>query len=382
MTERDKYSVLHEAPLSDTIATINGLLTQSSRVFLIGAGCSKCAELPLMAELTEKTLQDESLDTTTKEILGGIKSRFDGTVTANIEDYLSELIDFLAIADRREFRKAEDLQVLLGTTPYDASQLRSAVEQIKHGIANIISKEAPIDTHLRFVQALHRTRRVGKISKEDRVDYLVLNYDTLIEDSLAVACVPFSDGFEGGATGWWSPATFEREDLGARVIKLHGSIDWCEFENDPLPRRVGNQLKPLESNKGNILIWPASTKYRETRLDPYAQLTDLFRQSLPPKRNSQCILVICGYGFGDAHINSEIDQALRESNGQLTILAFTSEGSPSGQLGLWHEDENVSNQVWISAGEGFFHGRKKFETDSDLELWKFENLTRLLEGTL
>lgn len=380
MTTPDDLSALGDKPFADAISKFEELLTQSGRAFLIGAGCSKCANLPLMAELTDKTLSNASLDATTKSILTALKNLFVGAANANIEDYLSELIDLLAIAERRELRGAAKNQIDLGGSIYSAQQLRDAAEQIKRGIAAVINCKVSIETHQRFIKAVHHTRRPGKSTSDQTVDYLVLNYDTLIEDALALARLPFADGIEGGATGWWSPSTFDRSDLAARVFKLHGSIDWCEFSNDPLPRRVGNNLQVTTTNDRQILIWPASTKYRETQLDPYAQLADRARRALPPRRGSQCVLVMCGYSFGDAHINHEIDQALRESAGELTIVAFTSDNEPSGLLQAWNSDASVRDQVLIFAKRGFFHGDQAHPATIDLPWWKFENITRLLGG--
>lgn len=237
-----------------------------------------------------------------------------------------------------------------------------------------------IETHRAFAAAIHRPLRVGKTAPGQVVDYLVLNYDNALEDALALERVPFSDGIDGGATGWWNPQTFDREGLAARVLKLHGSINWCELGDDPLPRRIAASLEVAGGNDRRILIWPASTKYRETQLDPYAQLMDRARRVMRPSLGSQRVLVVCGYGFGDAHINLEMDKALRESAGDLTVVACTSEDGPTGQLKKWTEDESVHEQVLIFANRGFFHGKSSEKAAKALPWWKFENITRLLEG--
>ena len=95
---------------------------------------------------------------------------------------------------------------------------------------------------------------------------------------------------------------------------------------------------------------------------------------------SQRLLVICGYSFGDSHINLEIDKALHESEGNLTIAAFTDGDEPTGQLQKWHEDDALREQVLIFANRGFFHGDTKKTSIKDLLWWKFENLTRILKG--
>jgi hypothetical protein len=380
MTVPDDLSALREKPFDDAVVKFEELLAQSGRAFLIGAGCSKCAGLPLAADLTKAALASDELDDTTKAIFRAICALFGDHGDANIEDYLSELIDLLAIAERRTSRDAKQKEVNLGGISYSEALLRTAADQIKKGIAGIIERKVSIETHQGFVRALHRPQRPGTSPSAQTVDYLVLNYDTVIEDALALERVPFSDGLDGGVTGWWSPQTFDRAGLAARVFKLHGSINWCDFPDDPLPRRVGNRVQIAGANERRIVIWPASTKYREAQLDPYAQLMERARHVLRPRGGSQCVLVICGYRFSDTHINHEIDCALRESAGDLTVVAFTSDNEPSGRLADWHKDASVTEQILVFANRGFFHGNHSATTTNDLLWWKFENITRLFGG--
>lgn len=380
MTALDDLSVLRQKQFADAVVKFEELLAQSGRAFLIGAGCSKCAGLPLTAELSEKALTSRALDDATKKILAVLRDLFTGADGANIEDYLSELVDLLAIANRRTSRGATQSEVTLGGSPYSEALLRTAADQIKRGIAEIIEQKVSIETHRKFVRSLHRPIRPGTPTSGQRVDYLVLNYDTVLEDALALERVPFADGLEGGATGWWSPQTFDREGLSARVFKLHGSINWCEFLDDPLPRRVGSCLQIPVANERRILIWPASTKYREAQLDPYAQLAERARRVLRPSHGSQCVLVVCGYRFSDTHVNLELERALRDSEGRLTIVVFTSDNEPSGLLATWCKDAVVAEQVLVFANRGFFHGAQSVLTTTDLPWWKFENMTRLLGG--
>lgn len=380
MIVRDDLSALNEKRFAEAVEKFEVLLAQSGRAFLIGAGCSKCAGLPLTAELTCEALSSDALDDTTKAILTAIRDLFVGAADANIEDYLSELTDLLAIVERRTSRGATQDSITLGGVSYGGPLLRTAVDQIKNGIAGIIEKSVSIETHQSFIRAVHRPQRDGRSPSGQTVDYLVLNYDTLLEDALALERVPFADGLDGGVTGWWSPQTFDRTDLAARVFKLHGSINWGEFPGDPLPRRVGDRLQIAGVKERRILIWPASTKYREAQLDPYAQLAERTRRVLRPSGLSQCVLVVCGYRFRDAHINLEIDRALRESKGKLTVVIFTSDDAPSGQLAEWHKDDAVKEQVLVFANRGFFHGAQTEHATTDLLWWKFENMTRLLGG--
>lgn len=101
MSASDNLEPVWAAPFGDALDALDALMAQHGRVFLIGAGCSKCAGLPLMEELTAKVLDSGVLDADTTDILNGIQDRFIGASGPNIEDYLSEIIDLLAIAERR-----------------------------------------------------------------------------------------------------------------------------------------------------------------------------------------------------------------------------------------------------------------------------------------
>lgn len=376
----DDLSELKQPVFATALNDLDDLLTQSGKAFLVGAGCSKCAGLPLTAELTTKTLASALPDATTKTILTAIKALFSGAKTANIEDYLSELVDLVAIAERRGLRGATSDTVALNGSDYTAKQLKDAVEQIKRAIAEVINIDITMEVHWKFIQAVHRPSRPGRIDPARPVNYLVLNYDTLIESSLALEKLRYADGMNGGISAWWDATTFEVGGLDARVLKLHGSIDWSEISDDPLPRRIAKSLTLPDGNDRKVLIWPASTKYRETQRDPYAQLAGLARRILHPQSGAQTVLMVCGYSFGDSHINIEIERALRESDGDLTMVVFTFDEEPTGDLKRLHEDKDVTDQVRIYARKGFFHGSTVAKSAVELPWWKFENITRLLGG--
>jgi hypothetical protein len=376
----DDLTPLKEPAFTTALNDLDDLLTQSGKAFLLGAGCSNCAGLPLTAELTAKTLASGRLDATTKTILAAIEGLFAGAKTANIEDYLSELVDMVAIAERRGSRGATTSTAPLNGFDYSAKQLKDAVDQIKEAIAEVIDIAVNLDVHWKFIQAVHRPARPGRTVATRPVDYLVLNYDTLIESALALQKLRYADGMSGGNSAWWDTATFEADGLAARVLKLHGSIDWSEISGDPLPRRIAKSLTLPTGNDRKVLIWPASTKYRETQRDPYAQLSGLARHVLRPQSGSQTVLTVCGYGFGDSHINIEVERALRESGGELTVVVFTFDEEPMGELKRLHEDKEITDQVRIYARRGFFHGTTAAKSPADLPWWKFENITRLLGG--
>ena len=199
----DDLSPLKEAIYAAALNDFDELLTQSGKAFLLGAGCSKCAGVPLTEELTAKTLKSKLLDSTTRTILAFIEEQFKGAVSANIEDYLSELVDLVAITERRGARGATKDTASLNGVDYSATELKEAVDQIKEAIANVIDVEVNLEVHWKFIQAVHRPSRPGRTVTTRPVDYLVLNYDTLIESALALEKLCYADGMNGGNSAWW-----------------------------------------------------------------------------------------------------------------------------------------------------------------------------------
>lgn len=379
----DDLSFLKQAKFVDSIKKLEELMSQNKRSFLLGAGCSLCAGLPLTSKLTNEVTSDNKLQGSTKDLLKIIEAKFSGSVTATIEDYMSELVDLLSIAERREDNGSTNKKVDIDGKEYEANQLREALKDIKSSIARCIdSRKLNITVHREFVRAVHQILRSGKGNGANLVDYFILNYDTLIEDVLALERLSYSDGFSGGATAWWDDSVFKQDGIQARVLKIHGSIDWIQLDGDPLPRRIrlsGQNFSGIDP-KDKVLIWPAATKYQESQKDPYAQILAVMRNALRPAVHAETVLAICGYRFGDSHINIEIDRALRESEGRLTVLIFTENDSPIGQLKLWFDDVAVREQVRIYAKRGFYHGETSVTAETDLPWWKFEVLARILGG--
>ena len=185
MPTPDDLSPLKAKPFSDAVDKLEELMTQSGRAFLLGAGCSHCAGLPLTAQLPVMLFASTELDANTKEILTAIQGNFAGAKDPNIEDYLSELVDLLPSPTAEHLRGATKKE-LNWPRNLTVRLLRDATEQIKRAIAEAIDKPVSVETHWKFVKAVHRPVRPGKSVGNQRVDYLVLNYDTLIEDSLAL----------------------------------------------------------------------------------------------------------------------------------------------------------------------------------------------------
>lgn len=374
----DDLTIFSSPELKDVVQDMRELLSQSRLAFLLGAGCSKVAGLPSMPELTETVLGQSEMSGNTKELLNKVQELFSGADSATIEDYMSEIVDLLSIVERRTRRGATQSRISVGDQEPDATELQAALDEIKGAISSAIGdREVNIATHQQFVRAIHGSLQAGKPSRG--IDYFILNYDTLIEDALGLERVVYCDGFTGAATGWWEPNTFNADGKAARVFKVHGSIDWCLLEDNSLPRRVRAGIK-TESDRNHVLIYPAATKYQETQRDPFAQMLHYMRKSLCPGESKEMVLAICGYSFGDSHIDSEIENALYQSEGRLTVAAFISADAPDGKLRDWLNDSAINEQIRVYANKGYFHGSHELKSEVGLPWWRFEIFARLLGG--
>ena len=106
----------------DKLKNIQNLFANTNKFFLMGAGCSLCAGLPLMTDLTNNVL--EKAQNNTKEILDAIKDEVDG----NIEDILSQLSNYIAVASKRN---TTDTNTQIANSSFIKEQLVDALHEAK-----------------------------------------------------------------------------------------------------------------------------------------------------------------------------------------------------------------------------------------------------------
>ena len=180
-----------------------------SRLFVLGAGFSKPAGLPLAGELLELVRDRVKRHF---ERRGG----WEGTLEQEIRQWRSlypgELVDLervLAYSHRKHYLR------LLGSDEYFEHGSRSIVAA-RQAVQQILIEATPFDP-----LPLYRTF-AQRLSPNDVV--LTFNYDILLEQALDDIGRPYSLTPE-----WWlsrdtPPSGQEYVDL----LKLHGSIDWYD----------------------------------------------------------------------------------------------------------------------------------------------------------
>jgi hypothetical protein len=375
------------------------LNSKSRQSWLFGAGISYASKIPLMYALTSRveTLVNSDAGEDEKSILISLKS--DLSEASHVEHYLSHLGDLLAIAER-----SKDQVAHIGGKSYAVTQLRKLYVEIikaigvtiRYGyvagddegnVEEIGTLEEPIieiKSHLDFIEAL----LIGQsnLERRSKTTFFTTNYDTLLEDALALHKKTVCDGFSGGAVGFWnSEKEFSQKNVETNtypLYKLHGSIDWHRDENLGLVRaRYGTKYL---SDTANIMIYPQATKYVETQKDPFSSLFMGLRKTL--MSSQQNTLLTCGYSFGDEHINAEIENALRSEDNDTTVIVFLHEDvNPdvviNKTLDRWLCCPKIGKRIYVAGAKGIYHASTKAyseEDDSIYSWWSFEGLTKFI----
>lgn len=374
------------------------------QTWLLAAGASFMSNIPLMYPLTRRVLElarteffkgEAEILSTIDFIAGDIDEN------AHIEIFLTHLADLISMSVR-----SRNHTVQLGGEKVSFDTLT----KLHHGLLDIISdtirwgyrenwdekgkpadpnvgtSEKPIvsvEHHLAFVRAVFGRNRAGLEALRGPVEFFTTNYDTLIEDALALRGVPYDDGFSGGSIAFWSGyGDAGNPSFNARVVKLHGSIDWVAPKDDAsrLLRVRHHDAYPAPQNQ--VVIYPQSTKYVNTQLDPFAELFQRFRRNLAD--GSERVLLVCGYSFGDEHINQDIEVAMSAPDSQLTLLAF-SEERPAlpPTLEDWRKT-SWGERVYIVSNKGLYNGDRGpfWEIEKDRDWWTFAGVTELLSDGL
>lgn len=381
------------ASTDDLLKQVDEHLSQANQAWLLGAGVSCDAGLPLMAPLTTqvfKLAEGQAHD----QILKDLKSELPNS--AHIEHMLSQLGDYTAIANR-----VEQKSVRVGGHTYFVHDLDAAHKAITNDIAKTIrwgyvgatddAEEkvggrdniiVSVEHHSKFVHALFEKRQAGLREPRKPVHLFTTNYDTLLEDALALGCYRYWDGFTGGAVAFREQKfgkTAPNDGLRAKVMKLHGSIDWILGDEGDVWRVRDTDLYPKRN--GSVLIYPQSTKYVATQRDPFAAQFAMLRDLLGS--SSELVLAVCGYSFGDEHINEELERALSLPGNKATLIAFcreSAEGLPD-DLESWRQSR-WGERVYVLTQRGLYWGTQgplHQVDDGEHDWWTFQGATRFLE---
>jgi hypothetical protein len=190
---------------------------QTKFAVILGAGFSKCADLPLAGELSNFLLSDEFSTDLDKTITAAIENFLgkafywkDGDLIPSLEDIFT-MIDLSANSGHNLGRKLNPkmLRAIRRILVYRVFQILNRNFQQSLAIKNFLEPR------------LHQLR-------EDRIGFVVLNWDIVLERHLEIFpdigidyCVDAST-WDGG---------IDNSSLKAKIAKVHGSSNWVYCDN-------------------------------------------------------------------------------------------------------------------------------------------------------
>lgn len=311
--------------------------------FLLSAGCPLSVRnageplLPDMAGLT-KILNDahatDAATTPYRRLMTELKKA--GKNTSNLEDVLTYI------------RSMKEVSTGGGTVRgFSEDELKDLETEICNTISEAVTKDLPDgDNSYRRL-----ARWVGSIDRTVPVEIFTTNYDLLLEQALEEQCVPFFDGFSGSRFPFFDIHSVEENELPtywARLWKLHGSVNWKYMSKGVCRVSKGMSGSPE-------LIYPSKLKYDQSRKMPFLAMSDRLTNFL---LKPHAVLFICGYSFGDEHINDTIINALKvnqsanvvalmygnmkkDTSGTLVAPQAVKRAQERPNLSIWHDDEAV-----------------------------------------
>ena len=337
-------------------------LTGADTCFLIGAGCSVCAQKPLIHDLTRQVLKnaDEKLCQQFQRL------KQTGDRPPTIEDLMTYLVRYRDILNTIDSDQGHKISI---------PEIEEWLTHIKKKIVETIADDwMPSAYHLRFLQRIRNPRQ-----NQPR-DVFSMNYDTVLEATLDELCFPYVDGFRGTNRAWFDSDVFDESGNFSpqfRIFKLHGSINWIRDDSGRV-RRDRNAKVADEP----IVLYPSEQKYFQMQYGVYENLIARFRNRLRTSGANNC-LVVLGYSFNDEHINEAICDAVGARDNNLTVVSFIGpEADREKQIARLTEISDRCdyrfNGFIGNADSGTFlgHALDKVAADDIIssELWRFENL--------
>lgn len=261
---------------------------------------------------------------------------------ANIEDYFRVICDLL---NGLRYMDAPDRQ-----KEYE-ELLKEYGDSLKTFVDGILTNENEIasarpssraeamNTLISFLMSF-----ASRTGTRDRLNIFTTNYDRIIELGAELAGLHLLDRFTGSmfpifrasrldVDMHYNPPGIRGEprylEGVARYAKIHGSIDWVSCEKDirrlSLPFGTQNVGTFLDASgfKGisatDVMIFPNSSKDRETAQYPYVEL---FRDFAAALCRPNSTIVTYGYSFGDEHINRILRDMLTIPSTHLVVISY------------------------------------------------------------
>lgn len=330
------------------------LISDSKRLgFLFGAGtsmaCKKgandCSKIPGVRKMTEM-------------VIGKINEKnFRAALDQIKEELETEKIDFqleYILSSIIQKEQVVGKEKLCGLKKAEFEELRKKIET---EIIDIVSVHKNRDLFIKEFLHGDFIQWINHAARKNPTEIFTTNYDYLFEMAFEFHNVNYFDGFVGSFEPFFSPSLVE--DLRSlpeyhKLWKLHGSLGWAyDDENRKIIRR--------DQKDNAIIVFPNILKYDNSKKQPYVSFIDRLTRFV---RADDSVLIVCGYSFGDQHINEAILTSLEKTKASHVIGLYCdafSEDSPVSKLA--RKQPKLSIYGMRSAVIGGKHGKWKMKTE-------------------
>lgn len=290
---------------SEMVRGIQQLLVSDKKkiAFLFGAGTSLAKKeerspyIPAVGKMTEIVITDLKEDVENgvkyKEVLAEVEEELKQQgLSLNIETLLSNIDEKIRIIGRGTLNNlSKDEFCTIGN-------------KIRAKIRDIISVHKDASGIENTLIQYDFAKWVCNADRKFAIEIFTTNYDYLFEIGLEANGVPYFDGFTGSYKPFFNADALEDVDYlpkQTKLWKIHGSLG--------LHKDTSNgRIIRMSSDKDDLLIYPSSIKYENSKKQPYSAFMDRLNLFL---KQDDSVLFVCGYSFSDEHINERIMSALQ-----------------------------------------------------------------------
>jgi hypothetical protein len=269
-----------------------------------------------LGNYSKREVNYEDLYYVAQQICDSETGKYDNPIVQAFIDKI--LPDIEALFIRRE-------DEIMEWTPFRIA--RQATHYI-HCIVREFLKKEPAD-----LDYLHCVRDAFHDLDISSVDLFTVNHDTVIEQYLDQCGIEYTDGFRPPENGvrYWSPKVFEDPSRNARLLKLHGSVNWSLFEPDVVGISIDGRPWLAENLNGQpldlvddrpMLLAGTFNKMLQYTSGIYADLYCEFRRAL---RETE-LLIVSGYSFGDKGINRQLVEWANSSEQKVMVVIHSKPG--------------------------------------------------------
>lgn len=278
-------------------------------VFLLGAGCSYDADVPvssgMISRLENLLLTEHGEDLFPLYRFVRYTMEYGNKLVGNNQDFNIEslLVTLHALAEH----KNTHLYPFINGYSYDLREVAGTQFERIRDLIKTIEKELPGWVTLTSYRAASYYQ--GFEQFQQQLNYAIrifsLNYDLCLEHN--VNC-KLETGFldDNPWDGNRFLQTEDDEETAIYLYKLHGSINWVRH-NDQLIQSAQQNILP------DVIF---GTDIKMQAIDPYLFYLYEFRKYVLASE----IIVTIGYSFGDKHINDLIRQAMKHDREKKLLI--------------------------------------------------------------